>query len=237
MGKRLLIAVCILLLAVSAFALDPEQKLTDVIKDYVVAKYPDWDRGEINVIYKEADQLLEQLKAAPGDARLRVAEVYEDFRPVGNVILPLEIVAGSNEVQRIFVRARIEVRKKIVAASRLIKKGKLIEDADLKLEERDVAMLPQKYFIDPSLLVSKEAKLSIPENSTMFQWMIGDLPLVRRGSEVAIVVSEPGLAVRARGLALEDGYLDGAVRVKRTDSNKVLVCKVVATGEVEVEVK
>jgi flagella basal body P-ring formation protein FlgA len=225
-------------LLLPAAALDnPEQKVTELIKDYVVAKYPNWTTDEINVIFKSAEQAFEELKDVPAAGRFKIVEVYADFKPVGNVIFPVEIEVSSEEVQKVFIRAKVEVLKKIAAASRLIKKGKVIESSDLKLEERDVALLPQKYYLDPNLLTGKEVKLSIPENSTIFEWMVGDLPLVRRGSEVSILVSAPALTVKAAGRALEDGYLDEAVRVKRRDSEKIIVCKVISTGEVEVELK
>lgn len=219
----------------ASFALDnPEQKVTETIKNYIVAKYPAWSKDEIRLTYKMAETVFSEMAALPKDSTLAVIEVYTDFKPVGSVVFPIRAVAG--EVERKFmVRAKVDVVKKLAAAARLIKKGKSIESADLKIEARDVALLPQKYFLSAEPLISKEARISIPENSTIFEWMVGEVPLVRRGDPVTLVVKAPGLAVRTKAQAQEDGGLGSEIKVKRTDSNKIVAGKIVSAGEVEVK--
>ncbi|MDD5593502.1 MAG: hypothetical protein PHG97_02015, partial [Candidatus Margulisbacteria bacterium] len=42
-----------------SYALDnPEQKVTDTIKNYIVAKYPDWSKDEIRLTYKTAENIF-----------------------------------------------------------------------------------------------------------------------------------------------------------------------------------
>jgi len=235
MSFRQIIMVLLLFQAAGALALaEPEQKMTGVIKDYVLSKYPNFSAEEIRVQYKQAASVLSGLQGLSDGATLRIVEYYADFKPIGNVVFPVEAVDGE-QVSKLFIRAKVEVVKKIAAAAKPIKKGKLLAAEDLKFEERDIALLPQKYFLENVSLINKEARIFVPQNSTLFEWMVGDPALVKKGSDVAILVTSAGLTVRARGEALEDGYKDMEIKVKRLDSSKVIRGKVISANEVEVK--
>jgi len=213
---------------------DPEQKVAEVIKDYVVAKQPEWSKDEVQITFKLAEKTFEGLKAYSDAAQIKVLEVYPEFKPVGSVVFPLLITDGEGS-EKVLLRAKVEVMKKIAAAAATIKKGKVLETSDVKFEVRDVALLPPKYFVESVSLAGKEAKIGIPKNSTLFEWMVGEPPLVRRGDGVSVRVSEPGLMVRTRGEAMEDGYRDAEIKIKRADSKKMIVGKVISPSEVEVK--
>ncbi len=219
-------------LAVPAGAIDdPAAEVTRVIKDYIVSRHPGWSKDEIRIEFKFAEQSFNRMRSMADNTPIKIIEVYTEFKPVGNVVFPLSV--GD---QKLFLRAKVEVIKELVVASRKIKKGKVIEAADLTFASRDVAMLPEKYFVETSGLIGKEAKINIPAGSTQFEWMVGDLPLIRKGSEVTIVVSGAGLQVKAVGIAQEDGERDAEIRVKRRDSKAIVTGKVVSEREVEVKI-
>jgi flagella basal body P-ring formation protein FlgA len=221
----------------AAWALDnPEAKVTAVIKKFVLAKYPAWSSSAIKVSYKTAEKTWAQLAGLPAETEFNILEVYPDFKPVGNVIFPVQATSSLGS-SKFLLRAKVEVLQSLAAAAKLIKKGQKIESADLAWVERDVALLPQKYFSAPEQLQSAEAKIAIPQNSTLFEWMVGPPPLIRSGQEVTLVATAVGLSVRARGQALSDGYRDELIQVKRLDVNKVLKGKVLSATEVGVNVE
>ncbi len=221
----------------SAVALDnPEKALTDVIEDYVMTTYPDWIGYDIKISLKYADKAIDYLREIEGDVDLRVVEVYRDFKPVGNVIFPIEVATDTSR-ERVFVRAQVEVFKNVVIANRRIKRGEEITPEDLALESRDISVVPQKYFEDIAQVADTEARTSIPKNSTIYEWMIKEIPLVHRGDEVAILVTGPNLTVKTMGRALEDGYLGKMIKVKRLESDKTLEGFLVSPTEVEVRLK
>jgi flagella basal body P-ring formation protein FlgA len=219
-----------------SLALDnPEQRVTETIKNYIVNKFPDWPRDEIILTYKMADSAFASLKDVPEAATLEVIEVYPNFKPVGSVVFPIRASAGL-EIKKVMVRAKVEVIRKVVAAARLIKKSASIEAADLKTDSRDVALLPQKYFVSVDALIGKGAKISIPENSTIFDWMVGAVPLVHRGDIVSLLALASGLTVKTTAQAQEDGLLGSEIKVKRADSpRKMITARVISSSEVEVK--
>jgi flagella basal body P-ring formation protein FlgA len=215
---------------------DPEGKITAVVKEYISAKNPNWAPDEIRVTYKAAERTMTQLAGLPAETKLKVLDVDPEFKPAGNVIFPLQATYGAGSV-KFLLRAKVEIVKPVAVAAALIKKGQAIGPTDLRWVERDVALLPQKYFLAPEQLLSQEAKIAIPENSTIFEWMVGAPPLLRGGQEVTLVANATGLTVRAKGQALSDGHLGEVIQVRRIDANKVLSGKVVSATEIEVNVE
>ncbi|OGB87581.1 flagella basal body P-ring formation protein FlgA [candidate division WOR-1 bacterium RIFCSPLOWO2_02_FULL_46_20] len=233
--KNVIVAFLVVILSFSVSALNnPEGKIAQVIENYVTAKYPAWSGLDIRVTFKYADKLFEQLSGYNEEVGLEVVEVYKDFKPVGNVIFPIRVTAGD-ESRKVFVRASVEVFKEIVVVKNKIDRASRIEAKDLTLAERDVAMLPQKYYSQIDQIANSEAKTTISQNSTIFEWMIKQIPVVRRGDEVAVVVSGPNLLVKSKGVALMDGYINKELRVKvnKNTLDGVLVSK----DEVEVTLK
>lgn len=237
--KIVLIIVAALVIATPSFALDnPQGKLAEVIEDYVVATYPDWGKLDINIKFKFADKLFEGLKQLSDETTFQVVEVYRDFKPVGNVIFPI-LVDDQGEKKKIFVRAKVEVFKDVVVAKERIKRGQVIAEDDVAMVQRDIAMLPQKYFENDVEVIGTEAKTSIPKNGLVFRWMIKEVPLVRRGEPITIIVKGEGVLLRVPGVALMDGYLGKKFRIKKegvTDPKKIMEGKLISTNEVEVKI-
>ena len=214
---------------------DPESRIAKVIRAHIAARYPSWSGEEIRLTFKFADKDFSRIAKFPEEAKVSILQTYADFKPVGNVIFPIEVSSNGNDY-KFFLRTNVAVIRPVVAAARNVKKGKLLEAADFKIERRDVAMMPEKYYVEYSTMLGKESKLSIPSGSTVFEWMVGDLPLIRKGSEVTIVVTGDGLEVKAKGTAQEDGYQGGEIKVKTKDSKTVVSGKVVSADEVELTI-
>jgi flagella basal body P-ring formation protein FlgA len=217
---------------------DPEAAVAKVIEDYVIAFNPEWVQADIQISFKFADKIFESLKDLSNDANFKVVDVYRDFRPVGNVIFPLQVSDGTI-TKKIFLRAQVRVLKSVVVAKESIRRGQVIEEAGLTTALRDIAMLPQKYFSHLIEVIGKESTTSIPKNSTIFNWMVKAVPLLHRGDEVFILLRAKNLLVRAPGIILSDGYLDKNVKVKKkgsTDPKNILEGKLISSDEVEVRI-
>jgi len=235
----LIILSLVLGFAFSALALqNSEEKIGQVIQDFVSAKNPEWGQLNIVVDLKNGEKIADLLRDIPEDASLKIVQVFDDFNPIGNVILPIQVSDASGEALiKVFARAKVEVFKQVVCSAKQINRAQKIEIEDLKLEERDIAMLPNQYYSDLMQVISSETKTIIPKNSTIFGWMVREIPMIRRGSQVKLVVITDNLLVKAEGVALEDGYLNKEIKVKRNQSGKILAGLVNSPEEVEVNIK
>ena len=121
----------------------------------------------------------------------------------------------------------------VVVAARKIKYGEIISPDMISLSTRDISEVND-------FVRSKDEVLGGVSNRTIAQGTIIDLetvekpPLVKRGELVKIIVQRNGLKLTAIGIAKSNGKLHEVIRVKNSQSNKLIHCKVQAPGLVEV---
>jgi flagella basal body P-ring formation protein FlgA len=244
MKNRFLFGVCWLIFVAWVFAApvvalaNPEEKIAAAIKNSVAAAYPEWAQSDIRVNFKYADRVFEGLRDMGEGVVFEIVDPREDFKPVGDVIFPIQAEDG-NDCRKIFIRAEVGVFKNVVTAANRIPRGALIARDDLTLTERNVAALPQNYFVSFEAVLATEARTLIAKNSAIFDWMIKEVPLVRRGDEVSVLVKGANLLVRTEGVVLADGYYGKwlKVKVKGRDARESLEGRLISSGEVEVLLK
>ncbi len=230
----ILLGIGLFLVSSSLAMENPEGRLTQLIKNYVVNKYPDWSGLEVRITFKDTDPAFAKLTAVENAAQLKISSTYKYFRPLGNVVFPIQ-VKTNKRTEKIFVHAKVEIFKNIVVASHIIKRGKTITPSDLKIELKDIALFPQKYFTKIDSICSSEAKTVIPAKSTIFTWMLKKIPLIRHGDRVTIQVVSEGIIIKAKGKALGDGSMGDRINVQRDDSKKPLNGKIISASDVEVQ--
>ena len=219
------------------FALsNSEAKLTQLVEKHILSKNPVWADLEIKINFKGAEKIFTKLADLPENVEFNILETYKDYKPVGNVIVPIEIKTDES-TEKIFLRAKVEVLQNVVVAKEVIRRGNLIGFDQLAVQKRDIAMMPEKYFSTTEGVVSKEAKTTIPRKSIVFDWMVKRVPHVRRGDQVALLVKAKNLSIKTSGVILQDGYLGGIVRVKAKDGKNPLSGILVSNTEVEVWLK
>ena len=218
---------------------DPSGKITAAIKKYIFSVFPEWADQKIKVNFVLPGKLQTEMNKYSNQASLSVINVYQSFRPVGNVIFPLLIQEGA-ESHKFFLRTKVEVMAPIVVAAQSIKRGEIIMAAALTTEVRDISTLPKDFYREEKLLLHNEASTMIPENSTIFRWMIREIPLVRRGETIMILIKGDNLSVKADGVALMDGYLGQPIKIKRKqtgNNGSILQGTLVSSHEVEIDFK
>jgi flagella basal body P-ring formation protein FlgA len=238
MIKKFLIAVLLAALAGPAFGAsvrnDVQSRMTRAIISYLVEKDPSYAGRKIEVTYKYADRTFRNLRARKGKVDFSIAELYPGFKPVGNIIVPVQVVVDDVPKEKIFLRTRVSVFDGIVVAKKRIQRGDLITTAEAAIEERDIAVLNSEIIKDMDLALGKESKTFIPGGNPIYSWMIKERPLVKKNDKVNIRAGSQNVLVEAVGTSLEDGGLGGEIKVKNEVSGKELIAIVTGTGEVTV---
>ncbi|MFC1768101.1 flagellar basal body P-ring formation chaperone FlgA, partial [Candidatus Margulisiibacteriota bacterium] len=185
---------------------------------------------------KYAWRTFQNLSQRKGKMQFEVAELYPGFKPLGNVIVPVQVIVDGTPKEKIFLRTTVAILKDVVIANRSIRKGEEIGADDVALKQRDISRVYTKnYFTSSEEVVGKEVKTYIPRQYIVIDWMIKQRSLVRKKDKVKIKAVVGDVVVYAEGEALEGGGMDKKVRVKNTVSKKILTGTVIGTGEVEVE--
>ena len=230
----------LLCVAFPAFALTQKEVVSSidaVISNAVKERHADWSIARIKINYKYADTVIKSLAGRKGSVTFAIVDLYPDFEPVGDVIIPVQVYVDIKEAEKIFLRAKVEVWMDIVVASKKLSKKTLITEDDVKLASKDVGGLPKRFFLDESKVIGKELVSSIGEGIVLQDWMVRVPPLVSKGGEVELMAAVGDLSATASGIAMEDGYLGDKVKVRNVDTKREVSGMVSSTGEVSVEIK
>ncbi|MFH1710057.1 MAG: flagellar basal body P-ring formation chaperone FlgA [bacterium] len=214
---------------------DVPSRITKAIVSYLVTKDKSYANKKIEVSYKYADRIFRELKTRKGKVTFSIAELYPDFKPVGNIIVPIQVIVDDVPKEKIFLRMKVSIFDRIVVATKRLKRGDMITSAEAAVEERDVAVLNPNIIKDINLVIGKESKTYIPSLNPIYDWMIKEKPLVRKNEKVKINAISQNILVVAVGISLEDGDLGSKIKVKNLSSGKALVGMVTGMGEVTVQ--
>jgi flagellar basal body P-ring formation protein FlgA len=133
----------------------------------------------------------------------------------------------------ILVPAQVIVYRSMAIAGRDLPRGTLIVADDLKVEIVDMSQYRQGFSREPNDIIGKELKYPVNKGDS-FRTSVLDSPLViKRGDEVSLEALAGGIQVIAKGTAVSDGRLGQMIRVKNTQSDRILSAKVMGSGKVQ----
>ncbi|MBU0686342.1 MAG: flagellar basal body P-ring formation chaperone FlgA [Candidatus Margulisbacteria bacterium] len=211
-----------------------ENKVNSAVYSYIIGKYPHLKNDEIKISFKYADKSFAALADESAELSFKVLELYPNFKPAGETLMPLQVYKNDKEYKRIFVKTIVEVYRTVVVATRQLKKYDIIQAADLAYSKLDIMTNSIEYFTEKEGLIGKQTKTIIRKGKPFFSWMLREVPLFSRGAEVKIKVIRGNVTIFAKGRAYGDGYLGKKVKVKRLDSKKEFIATVIGENEVEV---
>ncbi len=148
--------------------------------------------------------------------------------------LAVKIVArvGGKEVASATALFRRMYRTRRAVAVRVIRPGQKIMPEDIKIETVMTTTPQQADWTPPYGMVPRARILPGTVIRQGLIGLVGRAIAVRRNQKVIMKIIAPGLAITARGLALEDGRVGESIRVRNTDSQRIVVAKVASDGTV-----
>lgn len=210
-------------------------KVTRAIVKFLVAKDENFVGKRIEVTYKYADKTFRDLVGRKGDVTYSVIEMYPDFKPLGNIIIPIQVYVNGEEKEKLFLRTKVSVYDRIVVAKKRMKKGDIIGTVEAVIEERDVATLNQTVIRDIGMVLGKESRTFIPLENPIYDWMIKEKNYIKKNAKIKILLSSTDISIEVKGEALQDGMLGEKIKVKNLTSGKEIEGYVSGTDEVKVE--
>lgn len=208
--------------------------IRQTIRDYIVSSQPDFKDAEINISFKSLDETLQALKDLKGKIDFRISDPAVSLS--GKTTIPIKVFEDSQFLKKIYVRAEIDIFDWVVVAARQIKKGQVLSLADLTLVKGDVSKITHGFSRAAQSLVGKELVTGVKEGTKILNWMVAEVPDIRRGENILIKAQYGGVTVSLMGVALEDGFTGKKIRIRNTGSRKELMGKVAAKNTVLVEV-
>lgn len=180
----------------------------------------------------EINRLDPRLRLAACDRPLTI-RLETPSEPIGRV--SLRVRCDSAVQWTVFVPAQVKLYRRIVVASRPIKRQTLLGDADIYLAERDIGTLSGGYLTELTQAIGSKSTRPLLPDQPLTPNMIEQADVVSKGDHVVITAGTPSMSVKMPGEALSDGAPGEQIRVRNLSSQRVIKARVTGRGQVEVE--
>jgi flagella basal body P-ring formation protein FlgA len=182
-------------LVMSAWATTWEPR--EIVRKYLKTHYP-WP--EIEILDLSGD---EDLPKEPPN------KVYMISGPLGRAVFSFGFKSGDKAI----VQAQIRALDWVVATRRPMKNGQVIESEDVYLSLIDVRRMPKDAVTRLEGVSGKVARRSLEINMPIAENALSEIPVIKKGQRVTLIISAPGLKITAPGEAREDGLPGQQIRV------------------------
>lgn len=132
------------------------------------------------------------------------------------------------------VAGRYDSVATVPVLTRQLRKGDIIEQADLEFKKIPERQLRKDSITDAARLIGNSPIRMISPGRAIRAAEISAPTLVKKGQTVEMLFTTPHMTIRTTGQALEDGSDGALVRVQNSTSQKAVSGRVVADGKIEV---
>ncbi len=231
--RLILIVICCLTLAgISRIQAKPgdEQMLMQGIRQHIEQNM---NRPAENV-RMEFCSVLPKLDNLSGKVTFSIeSRPREEY--LGDTSFAVRIFSGGIFVREENVRVRIEVLRDFVVSTNNIAKDSILAAGDVTLQQKWVKSIPLNGLSSIDEALGKILIVSIRPNIQLTRNMLKEVMPVKKGKMVQVILDNGAMKMMTSGIAEEDGAEDAMVKIRNTNSNKVIYARVIGHGKVQVD--
>lgn len=176
------------------------------------------------------------------DSRLRLRACGEplriDFahrdRDRGNTALTIR--CASKSPWKIHLPVQIDLFDDVAVAARPLVKGQLIDAATIRFEKHNIVRLKNGYYLKTTALEELQTQRNLNRGTVLTPRNLAPRLLVRSGQMVTLVLNFNGLQVKSSGQALQSASRGQLVKVRNSQSLRVVEGVVFGEGLVKVNI-
>ncbi len=184
-----------------------------------------------------ADEESSNIRVTAGDLdpRLRLHLCQSGlvpFSPPGNRNrgnTTVGIRCDSPKPWSIYVPVRIAIFEQVVVTNKQVRRGEMILDDDVLIQEIDISQVRAQAFQDVNDVVGSKAKSNLNRGVIVHS---DNICLVCKGDKVTITAAASQIAVAMSGIALSGGAQGDAIRVQNSSSKRVIEATIISGSKV-----
>ncbi|MCP4076064.1 MAG: flagellar basal body P-ring formation protein FlgA [Gammaproteobacteria bacterium] len=208
------------------------------------------DRQSLSSISLQAESFLANYRyESPYDARFELSQLDSrlNLKPCSQSLdvkftrsqkvtgnTSLTIRCHSPVSWQIHLPVRIDIYDDIAVTKAPLIKGQSIDTHRVHYRKNKITDLHQGYFRKSDSLKRLQAKRNLASNSILNSANVAPKLLVTSGQKVTIILKINGLHIKSTGLALQSASLGQLIKVRNTQSNKIVEGTVSSEGQVSV---
>ena len=227
---NILLFIFLLLWVTNGLANTDRQSLTSITlqAESFLADYPYTSPYPARFELSNLDKRL-NLKACNNTLKVKFTHAQ---KVMGNTSLTIRCEAPVN--WQIHLPVRVDIYDDIALNKSPLLKGQTIDTNSIHYRKKKITNLHQGYFGRLDSLERLQAKRNLASNSILSSANVAPKLLVTSGQRVTILLKINGLEIKSTGLALHSASLGQLVKIKNTQSNKIVEGTVSSEGQVTI---
>ena len=208
----------------------PKDALVKAVESEIRTRMP-WRQEDVTI----ADiGLNDDIRLPTGMLAHRIVpKPDEDY--LGQTTLGIYLYVDGELVAKTWAHARISVMTDVVRVVRPLGKHQRIRPEDITVVRADLAELSTDTVRRVEDALGNRTTQMIYPKTYLTQGMYSPPPVVNRGDIVKIIANTGPMTITATGKVKQKGCKGDMVHVVNTDSNRVIMARVIGPGAVEVE--
>lgn len=190
--------------------------------------------------YRYETRYPPQFKLGKLDSRLKLKACPE---PLNVEFARAEITRGNTALTikcpldaawKIHLPVRIDIFNDVAVAAKPLLRGQLIDESAVRFEKTNVSRLNNGYFLNTTDLKQVQARRNLVSGTVLTPRNLAARLLVQSGQRVTLVLNYNGLQIKSSGMALQSASLGQLVKVRNSQSLKVV--EGIVSGEAQVRI-
>jgi flagella basal body P-ring formation protein FlgA len=153
----------------------------------------------------------------------------------GPLTVSLSFFQEGRLVQKLRVRARVEIQGFVVTARGGLRRHQEIGENDVHLVKKNLNLLPPDVLLDLKEAVGKRLTLSVNGQEALRSSMVETPPLVKKGDRVLLIIDHRYFKITTFGEVKEEGRRGESVKLVNISSKKEVHGRVIDAQTVQVE--
>jgi flagella basal body P-ring formation protein FlgA len=157
-------------------------------------------------------------------------------RMLGNVSLEMVVLHQGQPLKRLKVNGKVRLERQVVCAVRPLKPQEVLSPGDIQVARREVTDLNDNdFFTSTEQVIGRTLARPLGPQEILTSRHLSNLPVIKRGEEVTVLLEHEGLEIATKGVAREEGYLGKIIRLLNPKSKKEFQGMVVDAKTVKVK--
>jgi len=146
----------------------------------------------------------------------------------------IKVSCEGSRHRSIHVPVTVTINTPIAVASQALKRGQIIRDGDFEFRMERLSGRDRGYIQSAKALIGKELKRSARVGQALRAQNVSEPLAVKRGDQVVVEASAGALLVVTTGIAMASGHIGEQIKIKNTDSERIISARVVNESTVRV---
>ncbi|MCE9597897.1 MAG: flagellar basal body P-ring formation chaperone FlgA [Spirochaetia bacterium] len=172
--------------------------------------------GGDDFLSKHTLKVASELETSSGSAMVFRLPARASQLSAGRRIISADMIVPDNGKDRTLMRQQIDVeiakRVRVPVAARDLRRGETIKAGDFRLVTRELTTDNERFASENP--VGQRVLSDVEEGKTLHSSEVQHFPTVRRGQSLTLVHQTPGIVLKCRSTALQDGEPGGRIDVR-----------------------